>query len=325
MPLPICKPSIISYLHHANPLAILETDQRPRHFLINQFLQLHARPHHAPGLKPGVIVDFYSYDGMYPRLPFLSHSWLSAPMLQCLGGNLIEQVCALLDAGNYVEILVDEFYVPDRIAYRNFHFPHQNLLYGYDKAARQFYTQAFDAKWVFKKLTLSFEDLLEGFGPGCGLAIINWSDAHEYSNSQVFSTTIVRTYLQDFIAARTSFVSYRPVDAHYGTDCYRVALAMLDGVRGDQIDIRAWCVFYEHKQKLVNLYQYLLEQQKIHFNDVLFGDLKWLANDFMTIRNHILEAKLSDDTVDITLLWDNLDALSRQENGLIADVLSALA
>jgi hypothetical protein len=39
-----------------------------------------------------------------------------------------------IDHNRYIEMLLDEFYIPERNAYKNFHFAHTNIIYGYDDA-----------------------------------------------------------------------------------------------------------------------------------------------------------------------------------------------
>lgn len=320
---PLCKPSIISYLHHANPLAIIETRPGAQDYLINDFLQLVARRHHVMGLPPGLLVDFYSYDGMYPRYPLLSHAWLSAPTVRCLGGNVIEQIIALLDNGHYVEALLDEYYVANRVAYQKLHYLHQNLIYGYDRQRACFLTQGFDAQWAFATMEMPFAQVQNGFVEGSGLALFSWNDNPDFGRTRPFSAAIIRTSLEDFLARRSSFLSYQPEGVHYGADCYRVALALLDGARGAQIDIRPWCVFYEHKQKLLQLAQYLAAQALAPGAELING-LSWLSDDFMTLRNHILEVKLADECVEVASLEQEIAQLVAQEESLIAQLLQLL-
>lgn len=321
--LPLCKPSVISYLHHANPLAIIETRREARDYLVNDFLQLVGRPRHQNGVAPGLIVDFYSHDGMYPRYPLLSQSWLSADTLRCLGPDLIGQIIALLDQGQYVEALLDEFYVPNRIAWQKMHYLHQNLIYGYDRDTAVFYTQGFDAQWAFVTMRLGFDEVRQSFVQGSGLALFGWHGSTDFGRHIRFSPALIRTSLADYLARRTSFLSYQPDNVRYGQDCYAVALDLISQQQGEQIDIRPWCVFHEHKQKLVQLARYLQEQQ-LPVESGLLAGLGTLADDFLTLRNYILEAKLAAESIDYPALGQEVEYLMAHERTLLERLLKVL-
>ncbi len=321
--LPLCKPSVISYLHHANPLAIIETRREARDYLVNDFIQLVGRPQHQNGVAPGLNVDFYSHDGMYPRYPLLSQSWLSGTTLRCLGPDLIGQIIALLEQGHYVEALLDEFYVPNRIAYQRMHYLHQNLIYGYDRDAAVFYTQGFDAQWAFVTMRLGFDEVKNSFVEGSGLALFRWHGHTDFGRHLRYSPARIRTSLSDYLARRTSFLSYQPDNVRYGQDCYAVAQDLLRQQHGEQIDIRPWCVFHEHKQKLLQLARYLQERE-LPVETALLADLGTLADDFLTLRNYILEAKLAGDSVDCGALDQEIEYLIRHEQALLERLLKAL-
>lgn len=319
MKLPVTKPSIISYLHHAYKLAILETNDKTRDYLINNFLQVYA-----PGFDDhavGMAIDFYCYDGLYPRYPFLSWAWMTGRLLENIGGNVSQMMCASLDSQYYVEANLDEFYLPTKLAYRQYHFTHQNLIFGYCKERRIFYALGFDNALRFSEYTMTFDEFEAAMQCNIGVGLIGWSDSAKYSNGQEYSPVLIKTYLNDFVESRCSFVSYRPASAIFGAATYELATSMVEQQNGRALNVLPWCIFYEHKTKLCDLADYLVRERKAAIPDSIRHELNMLKNDFLELRNYLLEAKFNDTQVKIASLRRNLGRITDAE----PDVIRTLA
>lgn len=321
MKLPICtSPSIISYLHHAYPLAIVEAGDQARRYLVNSFLQLHSRENDAPGVGKEILVDFYSHDGMYPRFPLLNWAWLSTAVLRKMGSALAEQACGALDSGCYLEATLDEFYLPSRPSYQRRHLPHQNLIFGYAREEQLFHVIGFGRDASFTEYTISFADYALAMRDDLGVAFISCGNGPEYSNSQMYSPGLVRQYLGDFLESRSSFLSYQPAGSTFGVATYDIAAAQVEQRNGRDIDIRPWCVFHEHKQKLSALAAFLEREREAVFAPDTQRELQLLERDFQRLRNYLIEAHMNDTQVKVASLRENLKRITVAE----AEVISAL-
>lgn len=324
MILPICRPSIVSYLHHADYLSIVETDSRSQHYLINNFLQLYSRENNTAAAGRELVVDFYSYEGAYARYPFIHIAWLNGATLRALGGNAAEQARAAIDSGCYIEALLDEYYVKGKRAYRQAHVPHQSLIYGYAAAQREFLAQGFCEDGSFGEFTIAFDDFSAASRADLGMSVISRTDALEYNNSQAFAPALITAYLTDFIEARSSFVSFQLDGSAYGCATYDVAVQKVVVDNGDAIDIRPWCIFHEHKLKLLGLHDYLCKERRATIDPRVRQGLAQLANDFLGIRNYLLESRLSGRAVKVDALKNNIARCTETEAGLIEDLIDAV-
>lgn len=325
MRLPVAHPSVISYLHHANYLAVAETDPRCRSHLVNYFYQLHTRDNNAPGVGPERLVDFHSPDGMYPRYPFVSNAYLAAPLLQRLGGGIVEQACAILDSGAYIEATLDEFHLREKPAYQAQYYPHPNLLFGYSATSRVFHALGFNRAMAYTEYDIGYDELRQAWNEHMGLSILALAPTGDYLNTRPFNPALVRTCLQDFLAARNSFLSYDPPGSVFGRATYAEAVALVARNNGAAIDIRPWCVFHEHKRRLQALHDFLCDEPRRAPAAGTAALLQQLAGHFHQLRNHLLESHWSGAHVKIDALEKNIGRIATMEEDAIGALIAALS
>jgi hypothetical protein len=315
--LPVCKPSITTYLHHANSLCITETLPHARHFLINYFLQLYT----CTGLEKKV--DFFASDGMHPRYPFIHRAWLSTLTLKMIGGDIIEQICRMIDSGCYVDALLDEYYISEKLSFNQSHFPHQNLIYGYSLSNRCFLAQGFNKQARYGAFVIPFEEVRAGLRHDLGLCVVSRTDLLDHNNSSPFDANVIATYLGDFLESKNSFLSYRPKNEAFGVATYEYAVKLIEENNGERIDIRPWCVFSEHKDKLQNLYNYFAIDNSIVFQKDVVDELLALRNNFLDLRNYVLESALTGRIINIKTLRRNINVIAEKEVYVIRSLIDA--
>lgn len=317
--LPICKPSVTCYLHHGLKLAILETDENARRHLTNNFLQLFSRVDQAWG--GATLIDFFGYDGLYMRPPMLDWARLSAPLLKKMGGKIADQMCAALDMGHYLEVSLDEFYLSCKPAYQRFHYLHPSLIYGYSQEERYFYAIGFDHTGSFREFTISYDEFTAGMTEDAGVAFLSWLSNPVLTNSQTYSPDLVKAYLNDFLESRNSFITHRPANAHFGFATYEVAIDCVENHNASNIDLRPWCVFHDHKKKLQALSEFLARERGALFDVEFENEVKLLGQDFLALRNYMIEAKATNTPVKISSLRSNLERLAVGEKIVIQGLI----
>jgi hypothetical protein len=328
--LPVCRPSIISYIHHANYLSVAEVNENARHYLVNCFLHLYTVKDSIPS---ALAVDFYMYDGTRPRYPFVSKATLTAGMLRHLSpGGVVDASCKILDAGSYVEPTLDEYYISEKFAYRKFHFPHKSLIYGYSAERRIFYAQGYTKDFDFKKFTISFDEYRDafedksgkGFGDGMWLTILTLSKARNDSAHLRFSPELISQYLKDFLESRPSFVHHRPEESVFGRAVYEAAINKVAKHNRRNIDVRAWCVMHEHKLQLLRLHDYMVNEAKLDLPKRTRDGIVQLGDDFLALKNYLTEAAYSNSEVKVEALRNNLAAATEREPALLNDLIEVL-
>lgn len=354
MILDIAKPSIISYLHYAHDLSIAETDARAREYLAVSFLHLVTIP---DKLRENLLVDFCHKSENYPACPFLRNELLTGDAIRACGTSAVDKARALLDAGYYVRVDLNEFHISESRYYhvkgkdlarrpewlRDLHF---NLLYGYDEKERKFLTHGFNAQGLFTERAIPFDEFeLAYFGDDVGMCRLRLLSGQE-CDARLYDRDRVVQCLTDFIESRCSYPALKPAtrwtkigDAlrphasilglqmlgrSFGMATYDVAERMVARKNGKDIDIRPWCVMIDHKRSILRLCDYLMHDHGFDLPAGLLKQLEQISNDFVSLRNNILFSKMSGRNVASAWLNDQLRRLKDAERGAIGELIRTI-
>lgn len=341
MILPIVKPSIITYLHHAHPLGIAETDPRAKMYLLNNFFQLSTR-RNKDGTR--IDIDFLAANGYYPQCNFVSRVHETEASLGVLGGTPLDQVCAILESGGYVEAVLDEYFLSGKSAFSRHAFWHQNLIYGYSRPERVLLAQGFNAAREYVCHRIGFDEFQRAFGRQGGVRTLRLTGAV----GEQYCAGFIQACLSDFVKSRNTIAASADAGAGavspgrwrtalrrvtgraaegsvYGMATYGVALRQLTLKNRRHIDMRPWCLFYEHKLRLLALAQYLDAEKSAGLDGAVLAELHQLIGDFRALRGYVLEAQLTDSAVDVAALKKTIAVLASAEKPVIAALINAIA
>jgi hypothetical protein len=354
MKLPITRPSIISYLHYAHDLSIVETDKRAKEYLAVSFLHLLTT---LDVLGQNIMLDFCTKAEGYPMCPFLSNELLTGDDIAVFGKTAVDKACSLLQAGYYVRVDLNEFYVSESMTYqvrgenletrpkrlRPIHF---NLIYGYDETRSTFLTHGFDKQLRFKEREISFEEFeLAYYGDDVGMRRLRLLSEQECS-ARMYDQDKVIQALTDFVASQCSYLgqkqatkwtkireTLRPHTSvlgmqfrgpSFGMAVYDVAVRMVERYNGKLIDIRPWCVIHDQKRSMLRLCDYLMQDHGFSIAPGLLADLKQIEDDFFSVRNYLLESQITDRHVKPSALKNNLDRLKEAESAAIGELIQTM-
>lgn len=349
--LPITKPAITSYLHYAHDLSIAQTDPRAEEYLALAFLQLHTK---GENTRTMLLVDFYGHDLDYPFCPFLENELLTGDAIAGFGKTPSEIACALIDARRYVRVDLNEFHVPGSVSYGNegadlSRLParrrplHFNLLYRYNAAERTFSTHGFNAQKHYADRKIGFDDFDRAYyGNEVGMRAIRVLPPGP-DIPALYTVDGAVGYLTDFLASRPHFLTrppmgareylkgkfghrwnlrgYQPLGSTFGMAVYDFAADLVQRCNGKAIDMRPWCLFHDHKRSLLRLYDYLTTRHGMTFDGGTLERLKRLENDFLSLRNYLLEARLADRRVNRAALADTIAKLKAADREAISALI----
>ena len=127
------NPPVISYQHHAFPLGVLFTNESFINDFVSNYVHLFYLRNDA--IDPHAI-NFYRNDDYFAKDCFIKN------MIMANGGNRFlidytlesfsDMLVFMIDNGYYVYGLIDEYYLPNRRAYKIKHWTHDFLIYGYE-------------------------------------------------------------------------------------------------------------------------------------------------------------------------------------------------
>jgi hypothetical protein len=291
----------------------MEVNPESRHCLSNYFLQIYCLRDQWNE------IDFYSHEGRYETYPLLTASWLTTEIAKSYEGGIIGAAVKILRSGSYIEAFLDEYYIRAKSAYARTHFPHHNLIYGFSLDKKIFFCQGFINNGSFAQFQITFEEFEHGLRDDLGLYVYNSLPAHDVAGKLIFSPTHAANYLTDFIESKNSFANFQHSNGIFGAAAYSVAV---EQVESNAIDIRSWQIFYEHKLKLVALCRYLKSEYALIVEPI--SDMQQLADDFLEIRNYIIQTMVQGGCINTKSLARNISIITNNENRLIATIISKL-
>lgn len=233
------EPPIKTYNHHAFGTGIITTIEEGKNWIYNNYILLSYYP------KDGLLsFDFYM-DYIYCQ-PVFDRESFSDETMRCVKWNPVKLFVDAINRRKYVICCVDEYYIPNREAYRQYHFKHNIIIFGYDDVAKVFYTAGYDdeEKYSFHKIT--YKQLRQA-SPS-KVNILKFRTESDYELSITYIDRQIKQYNGDAFLEPVG--SYPKEGRLVGIAAVN---AMLDDVcknikEGEPIDIRPINILWEHRK-----------------------------------------------------------------------------
>lgn len=294
-------PDINVYPIFANPLAIMQTHQETKEWILCNFIQLCSN---------SVALNFYDFN--YKFCPYLKIQRISKEYLQRMNIDIVKFIINSIAEGYYIYLLVskkdimvykyerEELREQDRCA-------HDLLIYGYDINQQVFYIadNFMDGKYsfqncTFKELEVAIKNIEYHREPRLGFKG-NIELLEFYSEEpQEFNLKRVLESFYDYILSRpTSMwntIEFRNVYGekkwYFGLECYEYILQQVYDMDQNNIYIQDFHLMWEHKKHLRRIIIFLLEQRYIIDKNVII-QIDTIEKDALVVRNLVLKYGIS--------------------------------
>jgi hypothetical protein len=299
--LPLVDPIAFGFHFYAFPLAIIGTEARSRDWILSNYI--HLAYNEAPDSP--IAFCFYFYD--YAISPWLEVVRADRSWLGSTGVNPVKFCRDAVDAGYYVYLNLDDYYVPSRPGFGVRSGSHDILLCGLNDEEQTFSTFAFTKEDVIRRSTISFEQLKLGYH---SLDVVT-NHCHQVylyqlkpDTSYDFNFRLVRQSFEDYLNGANVSIPFEMFQAawtrRYGIDCYRPLQRYLaDYVDGkDDYNIHSLHVLWEHKR----LMRLRLERMAELLGDdlaPLVSDCKAMEKLAFTLRNRMLFREMSGKAAEL--------------------------
>jgi hypothetical protein len=271
------------------PLSILATQKAYLPWFHSTHIQLFTFP--GEGLKfytQPFCTQHQTSRLYYPHCPLLDVQNLDGVLLERWGGDPIDQVMACIDAGYYVQLAVDFFYLPCRAPFGRAHFADDVLVSGYDTARQVLAISGFNAQGRYGLAPVEFTNMTQALStpkecyfedargtgqlpPWFGAAMIDRPRVFLYryrtDTSFRFDPGAVAEQLEDYLESRDSAKRHRWLansrpGGIWGLETYRALAAMLhiwkkEPAGHSSIPLH---VFWEHKTCMLGRLRYMEEE-----------------------------------------------------------------
>ncbi|MEK4250358.1 hypothetical protein [Paenibacillus sp. FSL W7-1287] len=264
--------------------------------------------------------EFYSF------CPYLEVQNLTYSLIESLNQNIIDLVIRSIDDGNYIDVQLDEFYVPNRENFGKRYFIHTNMIYGYDNSDKTFDILGYAEGNVFRSSRISYYDFERAFYKGEDSQVTLIKPHNHYSYN--FNLSLVKQQLSDYMYAIDSFSCFninRNVEPNivHGVEVYDYLIVNLP-IR--PIDLRPLHLIYEHKKMMLLRLEYFRKNELISEDlfEFLFAEYKSLEKLSLVSRNLQLKNAISPSSKNMDKIINNLKMIKCRELELIPVLINGL-
>ncbi len=341
--LPVKYPYITSFPSHANLISILSTNEACLPWLYNYYIQLEISRSMDPELKLDFAVG--SATGHLKNCPFISFHGVSRDFIKTKWNSIPDFFIDCIDQNYYIYLLVDVYDIPCYEAYRQWHFPHDIMVYGYDREKESFHVADFFKYNKYEYTTASFSEIEAGYrgfdsmGQGDWLegAVLLSADNKTKSGycRYTFDAGLAVDLIKDYLASRNSYYRNRYIQWRldnsqwaFGLEIYKklkeyVELVILN--EGMEFEfafyVRSFHVLYDHKAAILKLMGYLEERGCLKDAGDLCCRYSRLKETALSIRNNMIKYVIKRDGKLLMRISDMLTGMAAEEEEIFEELV----
>lgn len=165
--------------------------------------------------------------------------------------DIIKKIISYIDRNYYIYMELNEFFIPNRPAYKKFDFYHDILIYGYDKNEKILYTIAYNKDGLYKAQKIQYLDIIKAYKNykhKYELKIMPFCISKNY-NFNKFNHHSINNNLKKMLYSSKK---------HIGCNAYDDLLKHIDKIIRfkTQLDLRAFRTILEHSKTLTYINDY---------------------------------------------------------------------
>ncbi len=295
------EPESCTYLFYSTRLAILQTNEKAKEWLLQYFMDLRLFYHKN-------YINFLFLEEELEQI--LDLAYIPYQTIEEFGG-ILNFIRKYINAGEYCNVHLDEFYLPVKEYFQSRHFVHENLIYGFDDEREEIYAYGMAERQQTRKYTISYKDFVIAFEKGklfsfCGASYLEQEGYAPVLLCQVsmvpeyyFSWEMMQRKLHAFV--QPSPEELVGEDLHvYGSDIYQWIVRELMGETNYGMDdFRIFQLLYEQK-KCVSRRMQLLKERNLIPAEYLDIPSKYqeIVGDFQNMRIIYLKQLRQEGTMD---------------------------
>ncbi len=244
--------------------------------------------------------------------------------------NIIDFIIKEINMGYYLIIHVDEYYLPNKWAYKTNHFVHSSLIYGYDSEKEQLMAIGFDKNMFFTKMEFDYTNFKAAYesgtihykdsAPWCDLSAIQLIRPYEFDAEHPFSNDRFLSKLKDYlfsIGERETLylLRYPESRAEYGFKVYDVTIRHLENLLQGRvtIDYRAIHLITEHKKGIYDRIGYAIARNS------LTGEITRLHKEYLKVVD--LSNNIRLKSLELENSQNGADGLSSNYEILVKNIM----
>jgi len=327
MELKVAEAPIVGLQYLAYPLNVLLNYDEYRAWYYNNYIQILCNS-----------AGWYSlrfFIGCNYEIPVLRCQALEKTTFVKMNCDIIRVIVDALNDGWYVTSNFDEYYLPNREAFKVKHFEHDFMIYGCNQQEESFSLLGYSNKGLFEKTKISFLSFEKAF----------YSQTYDENATFVlfkkrdnlipeFDINVVKDFLYDYVYSQNTYERLRTLirldgpDDIFGMDTYQYLRNYYNDVAElkDEMgihNIRDIHIFWEHKKCLLERIEYLYNK-KILQNAECINRYKVIEREISNVRNFHMKYSITGEKYILTDIIAALNKTEQKEREILENVLKEI-
>lgn len=334
--LKICMPPLTGYMEDAYNLAVAITEESNYEWIYSNFIQLIYQNPKKYDDQPIKFFKISSRNGLVwdADCQQLCTDAITKDILDAVGMDIINFICIAIDNGNYVRIYLDEYYLPYRLFYNDWHYTHESLFTGYNKKQNELYGLAYvtdEEGYNFKHFSVDME---------CVRMAYRKSNREDVQKSRItlmrcnpekfyeFDRSCVKRSVYEYIHSIHSDERYSEIN-NPNTD-YSFGMSIYDNlVEYYKVFKRLFAVIqlhniYEHKLLMLNRVRYMIDNRYIGKSTELIDECIVLADEASKCKVQGLKYHISQKERDYEKLRNALLNIKEKDSSFMQHLYDAI-
>ena len=340
----VLQKKMTTYLHRSLPMCIILANDNYKGWYYSNFVQIMSNTFDDGEIELNYITP---RDGYFDVAEVIC---LGYPMLY-YDGDFTSYIIQMINRGYYMVVHIDEFYIPDKGAYEEYHLVHASLVYGYNMDKREIYGIGFDDDMTFREITFDFDAFNEAYESGkrnykedafwCEWSAVQLIKPRSPQVPFRFDIRRFNNELEDYMTSRKD--DYKLYSFDFPMDSFTCGVKVYDTVIDKlyklkegivNIDYRAIHLIAEHKKGMLERFEYIsdnfnvpdeyseyLEKYAVLVENVNKFRLAYMANFSLTQWDQTVDDKKKEflDTAIATI-----DGMKKTEMSILMDLMKIL-
>lgn len=205
--------------------------------------------------------------------PLLCYDSITRDMIEMLNIDIIDFICKSIFYNNYVKVYLDEFYLPYRFLFKNKHYIHESLFFGFDYEKKELYGLAYvtdKTGYHFKEFAVNMDDVRQAYYAPIGESVQKERIVLMSCNREKyyeFDKENVKRSIFEYINSVQTDLRFteinNPNESYiFGISIYDELIAYYKNGAKTKSVIPLH-IIYEHKKLMVDRIKYMVENQYI--------------------------------------------------------------
>ncbi|MCL6589227.1 MAG: SDR family NAD(P)-dependent oxidoreductase [Firmicutes bacterium] len=291
----VLQREITTSLHRCLPLQVILSDELLHPWFYEHFVNIFSQIQGDGIIKLDFLEEWAPYRAAINEISLGARYLAQYP-------DIIPFIIDNINQGHYLNVSVDEYYLPRKMRFGKTHFIHHALIYGYDNHKQELKIVGFNAGNVIDRIVYTYDEFREAYEKGKEFYPESAPWAYRTAVQIFYSNGFDRPYpfnINKFLHKLYNYLhsvpepdiiyywSLREDQVEYGFKVYDAVLERMDAIlRGVvRMDYRATHLLYEHKNAIVKRLAYIIGRYGItgRLIDLYEAYLK-VAEQFKTVR-----------------------------------------